>query len=120
MGKHKHVRPSESPKEGQGAPEARHSSIPAEAEHIRRTGRKSRTGSIRLPRLKLREFISLMGKLGYEVVDKRRHFKLAAEGRPPITVPNDREVAVGNLRDIITKHLGWTKEEFVRFYEENK
>ncbi len=58
-----------------------------------------------------------MGKLGYEVVDKRRHFKLAAEGRPTITVPNDKEVAVGNLRDIITKHLGWTKEQFVAVYQ---
>lgn len=74
----------------------------------------------KLPRVSGREAARAFEALGYEVVRQRgSHLRLRhADGsRPPLTVPNHRELKTGLLRRLI-RDAGIGVEEFIRLIEE--
>jgi predicted RNA binding protein YcfA (HicA-like mRNA interferase family) len=82
--------------------------------------RTTENGIVVLPKLKYRVLLGLLKKLGYKIGRSRStHVHLRGDGLPPVTVPKYTDVAMGTLRDVI-KQLGMSKEEFVKFYNENK
>lgn len=68
-----------------------------------------------LPRVSGREAARALGKVGYEVVRQRgSHIRLrhVAGARPPLTIPDHKELKTGLLRRLI-RDAGMTVDEFV-------
>ena len=69
--------------------------------------------SHKLPVLSGRDVIKALMKLGYYVRDRESsHVHLRHPVKPPLTVPDHKEVARGTLRAII-RQAELTKEEFM-------
>ncbi len=69
--------------------------------------------SRRLPVISGKELIKALMRLGYYVRDRESsHVHLRHSSRPPLTVPDHREVAKGTLRTII-RDAGLTKDQFI-------
>jgi len=68
---------------------------------------------MKLPVLSGRELIRVLAKAGYWVHDQRgSHVHLRHTLRPPLTIPNHDEVAIGTLKAII-KGAGFSEEDFM-------
>ncbi|MFW5877457.1 MAG: type II toxin-antitoxin system HicA family toxin [Myxococcota bacterium] len=73
----------------------------------------------KLPRVSGRQAIQVFERLGYEVVRQRgSHVRLRhPDGlRPPLTVPDHRELKAGLLRALI-RDAGITVDEFLRLVQ---
>jgi len=66
----------------------------------------------KLPLLSGKQVIKILQKIGYYIRDQKgSHIHLRHPIRPPLTIPNHREVARGTLREII-KQAGLSNDEF--------
>ena len=66
----------------------------------------------KLPVVSGKMLIKALGNLGYYVRDRdSSHVHLRHSTRPPLTVPDHKEVARGTLRAIISQ-AGLTRQEF--------
>jgi predicted RNA binding protein YcfA (HicA-like mRNA interferase family) len=66
----------------------------------------------KLPLLSGKQVIKILQKIGYYIRDQKgSHIHLRHPIRPPLTIPNHREVARGTLREIL-KQAGLSSEEF--------
>ncbi len=69
---------------------------------------------MKLPVLSARDVIKALAKHGYVVHDQKgSHVHLRHPVRPPLTVPNHREIAKGTLKAIVAAS-GIPLEEFVK------
>jgi len=67
----------------------------------------------KLPIVSGREAIDALRRLGYTIRDQEgSHVHLRHPTRPPLTIPNHKEVARGTLRAII-RQAGLTVEQFL-------
>lgn len=66
----------------------------------------------KLPILSGKQVIKILQKIGYYIRDQKgSHVHLRHPIRPPLTIPNHREVARGTLREII-KQAGLSNDDF--------
>ena len=67
----------------------------------------------KLPVVSGKQIVKVLQGIGYYVRDQKgSHIHLRHPVRPPLTIPNHREVARGTLR-VIMKEGGLTTEEFL-------
>ena len=66
----------------------------------------------KFPLLSGKQVIKILQKIGYYIRDQKgSHVHLRHPIRPPLTIPNHREVARGTLREII-KQAGLSNDDF--------
>jgi predicted RNA binding protein YcfA (HicA-like mRNA interferase family) len=66
----------------------------------------------KLPLLSGKQVIKILQKIGYYIRDQKgSHVHLRHPIRPPLTIPDHREVARGTLREII-KQAGLSNDAF--------
>ena len=66
----------------------------------------------KLPLLSGKQVIKILQKIGYYIRNQKgSHVHLRHPIRPPLTIPNHREVARGTLREII-KQAGLSNDDF--------